>query len=84
MIVLRCNHFNQMDYAVLLPFESSLSMKSLPSTRVNELYLLNSQLWLSFLARLDAKDTYFKPETVFEKVCSMEKEWLNFDIRLET
>ena len=49
-----------------------------------ELYLLNSQLFLSFLARLDSNKQrqYFSPNKVFARVKALEDEFVTYDVKL--
>jgi len=48
-------------------------------------YILNSQCWLAFLAKIeevkDGKpDHYFNPTEVFEYVKNMEQQWIKYDV----
>ena len=51
---------------------------------VSELYLLISQLQLSFLAKLDKKDgtEYFKPDKVHERVEQLRPEFITYHCKI--
>jgi hypothetical protein len=53
-----------------------------PRTWLNELYQLNSKLWLTFLARV-YKRPYFNSNNAFAYVRQFEQEWIEYDIKMK-
>ena len=75
-----------MDFAVLNPWELNLMLSMTRTlTWFPELYLLNSKLCLSFLARLDKNScspSYVDVSEIDSKIKELEKEWISYDVKM--
>jgi hypothetical protein len=69
--------------AVIAPVELFLLTKRRPQLTTIDTYILMSQLWLTFLDKIDFKTPHLKFDDVDKFLDRMEPKWIKYDKKLE-
>jgi hypothetical protein len=71
---------NQIDIISIQPFETSLIQNQKLVSTVNETYMLNSKLILSFLNKCGFNNKTFNGEEVTGFIDNMKNQWIKYNI----